>query len=228
MGHAPGPLDEEAVGLSVGVPADGAADRVGGAPTDPEGGQAPAVDQALVQAVVGHQHRPLEPEVVEVAPVGTQRVGQVVPPPAPHPFGFGLTFGHGLQPAGHLLDGRGPPQVGPPRGQGADRQVLVGVDEARAQGAPRQVDPLGTGVAIEQVGPTHGGQPPVVADDDHLRRGPPTGHGEDPATVEGDQRSSASMASMEAARISTIWSATSVSMHNGGATPTTSMPMARA
>lgn len=227
VGDPPGPFDEEAVGLAVGVPADGPARRVGRRPTDAEGVEPPAVDHGLVDAVVGHQHRPVEAEGVQVPAMGPQWLGQVVPPPAVYPRGVGLPFGHLPQPPTDLLHRRGATQIGPPRGEGTDRQVLVGIDEPGAEGPTAEVDHLGPVVAVEQLA-TADSDDAAIADDEHVRRRAPTGHGEDPAAGEGDQRSWASMASIEAARISTIWSATSVSMHSGGARPTTSIPMARA
>ncbi len=140
----------------------------GGGLGDPECVETRGRDDALVVAVVDDDHRPVEAEGVEVGPGGRETVVEVAPPDAAHPLGvrFGRRLGEEGRPEPVHVGDSG--QVGPPRMQRGDGEVVVRVDEAGEQGPPAEVDRHRIAVTGENPPFPHRCDP-VVLDHERLR-----------------------------------------------------------
>jgi hypothetical protein len=182
---APGPFEEQPVRLAVGVAADLAAGRIRRGPPDAELVEAAGVHDALVEAVVHGDDRPVEAQRVEVASVGDQPGSEVGPARAPDPWGLGFAVGLFHERRAELVRrGRGA-QIAPARLERGDGEVVVRVDETGTERASREVDDCRVRVRIDEV-TLADGDDPVVAHHDDVGRG--SGHREDPPVREHPSR----------------------------------------
>ena len=183
VGLAPRLLDEDAGGVTASVAPDLPRERVGSVTPDAEGVEPGGADDALVQRVVGDDHRPIDPGGVEVVAGDSSARSHEVEPLAAHPHGGGPSGR--LRPDG--LDQRiavaQAVDVVPMRMQRGHGEVVVGVDQAGHQHRAREIDHLGDRrVGLVQKRTVPDGNDPLTVDEHDFRRG--TVHGEDSATPE--------------------------------------------
>lgn len=148
----PRPFHQHAGRFPAGVPLDHAAVGVGGVAPDAEHLQPPGADDAHVEAEVGDDDRPVEPEGVEVRSVELPRpVARPFPAHSPNPLGVRFPGRLLPQDPAQVVDVGGGGEIRPARVERRQAQVAVGVDEPGHDDAPAQIHHLTPGPAADDL-----------------------------------------------------------------------------